>query len=151
MTNHDAIAIEPISPVCSVVATAAVHRNEGVSGAARIAASQASAVEDDGADAKVGSLEQSAGMSEFVRANAEIRNILASVSNATRSVNDAQGDIEAMTRNPVVIIPMPPASADMIERAVATARDMAKHAALTRGAHAPISAGIVDQVLGAAK
>ncbi|MEO8722406.1 MAG: hypothetical protein ABI395_02630 [Sphingobium sp.] len=93
--------------------------------------------------------ERSAGAAEYARINARIADIFADLNATAAPVSHAEAEhrVLALMPDPVVIIPLPPASADMVERAVRLAQDMAEQAAIARAAQSNVNGGIVDEVL----
>ena len=90
-----------------------------------------------------------ASVADYARVQARIADILADVdldrADPAAARASAADRLDAL-RLPMVVIPLPPASVDAIERAVSLARDMAKQAALTRAAQANVQAGTIDQM-----
>lgn len=95
--------------------------------------------------------EHMASAADYARMQARIATILAdmnaSLSAPETAQQDAQSRIEALRGEPMVIIPMLPASIDSIEQAVQVAKAMAQEAALTRAAQANVQQGTVDQLM----
>lgn len=92
---------------------------------------------------------QSAGAAEYARVNARIADIFAALNATAEPVShkEAEHRILALMPDPVIIIPLPPASADMVERAAQLAQDMAQQAAQARSAQSNLLRGTVDAVL----
>lgn len=107
-----------------------------------------------GADLATGSEDQLASAAEYARIHARIANIIANLragsGGGTISAADGDAQVGALLPEPVIIIPLPPASRDMVERAERLARDMAAQAALTRSAQSHLKPGTVDQILATA-
>lgn len=105
----------------------------------------------EGADAQAGAgHDHAASAAEYARINARIADIFADLSAAAAtpaSHADAQHRVVALMPDPVVIIPLPPASADMVERAVKLAQEMAQRAAMARSAQSNVNPGMVDELL----
>jgi len=132
-----AIAVRPVQPVAAVQAAAASGQS--------VAGGNANA--DSGEQAR---REHMASASDYARVHARIADILADVDAAKdHPAATLQNIVDRLevARQPVVIIPMPPASIEQIERAVALAKDMVKHAALTRAAQANVPTGAVDKLM----
>lgn len=94
--------------------------------------------------------DQAASAADYARANAQIASIYANfsaVKDMPASLETAYDQLVGLMPAPTVVIPMPPASVDMVEQAVALAKDMAERAALARAAHANVNLGTVDQIL----
>lgn len=95
--------------------------------------------------------EHMASASDYARVQARVADILAEMSASTSdpavALDEAQSRIESLRPGSVVIIPLPPASVESIERAVQIAQSMAQQASLARSAQANVSTGTVDQIL----
>lgn len=137
--NDPATPVRPVSPIAPVPAVGS-------------AASQASLQQDSSTDNGGQQNGQAASAAEYARANAQIASIFADL-NATSatppSLSQAQDRVVALLPAPIVIIPLPPANADMVQRAVEVAQEMVEKAALTRAAQAHVNVGTVDQILSA--
>ncbi|MEZ5656689.1 MAG: hypothetical protein R3E04_12565 [Sphingobium sp.] len=132
-----AIAVRPVQPVAAVQAAAASGQS----------AAGGNANADGGEQAR---REHMASASDYARVHARIADILADVDAAKdHSAAALQINVDRLEvqRQPMIIIPMPPASVEQIERAVALAQDMAKNVALTRAAQANVPVGAVDQLM----
>lgn len=143
MPNIDAIKNEAVSPVRAPGPIAPV---QGASGSAGAAATRQEADGQQGGNAH----DQAASAAEYVRANARIADILADLSASAAeptSLSTAEHRVVALLPEPVVIIPLPPASADMVQRAIQVAQEMAAQAAQSRRAQANVSMGAVNEVL----
>jgi hypothetical protein len=105
-------------------------------------------------DLAAGSEEQLASAAEYARVHASIADILAGLrakpSTNTPSVDEANSAITALLPQPVIIVPLPPASKEMVERAEMLAKAMADQAVQTRSAQAHLKPGTVDQILATA-
>lgn len=141
----EAIAADRAAPVRAVPAVMAAERATGGS------ASGDSGGAENGAQAR---RDHMASASDYARVQARIADILADVDAATSEPaaarNEAADRLEAIKALPVVIVPMPPASVEQIERAVALARDMAEKASLARSAQANVQPGTVSWLMKAA-
>lgn len=97
--------------------------------------------------------EQMASAFDYARVQARVADILSDLSGSSQpppqAEADAEAKIEALKPTPTVIIPMLPASVEVVERAIQVARAMAQQAELTRAAQANINLGTVDQILAA--
>lgn len=95
-----------------------------------------------------------ASASDYARVQARIADILADVDATTSEPvaarDEAANRLEALKALPVVIVPMPPACVEQIERAVALVRDMAEKASLARSAQAKVQPGTVAWLMKAA-
>ncbi|CAN5448469.1 hypothetical protein BH10PSE12_BH10PSE12_24160 [soil metagenome] len=108
----------------------------------------------EGLDLAAGAEDQLASAAEYARVHASIADILANIRSvgapATSQAPDPEEALLSLLPAPVIIIPLPPASKDMVERAEMMAKDMADQAALTRSAQAHVKPGTVDQILASA-
>ncbi|MGD9811684.1 MAG: hypothetical protein AB7U35_10195 [Sphingobium sp.] len=89
---------------------------------------------------------------DYARVQARIAKILAEIDTSSIGLpaqQEADARIEALRPEPMVIIPLPPASLEAIENAVRVARAMVEKAALTRTAQANVELGTVNQMLAA--
>lgn len=97
--------------------------------------------------------EQMASAFDYARVQARVADILSDLSGSSQpppqAEADAEAKIEALKPTPTVIIPMLPASVEVVERAIQVARAMAQQAELTRAAQANVNLGTVDQILAA--
>lgn len=136
-------AIPAVRPVAAV---APVHQGSGLPAES----SRGEAGADTGAEAR---REHMASAFDYARVQARIADILSELDAGGTPSADASStairNIEALRPEPVVIIPMPPASREAIEHAVAVARAMAEKAALTRSAQANVALGAVNQMMAA--
>jgi hypothetical protein len=137
--------------VSSVPATAQVGADTAAAAVSQ--ASTASLPVGNAVDLAAGSEEQLASAAEYARVHASIADILAGM-RAGPSTNtptaDAESAITALLPQPVIIIPLPPASKEMVERAEMLAKAMADLAVQTRAAQAHLKPGTVDQILSTA-
>jgi hypothetical protein len=92
-----------------------------------------------------------ASASDYAKVQSRVSAILADLSSsgapAVQAKGNAEAQIVALIPQPTVIVPMPPASRDVIERALEVARSMAEQATLTRAAQGNINSGTVQQIL----
>ncbi len=132
-----------ITPARAATAVAAVQPPSSPAGSA----GGADIDSDGGEQAR---REHMASASDYARVQARIADILADVDAAKpdpmQARSTAADRLEAL-RQPMIVIPMPPASVEVIERAVEIARSMVEKAALTRAAHGNVHAGTVDSLL----
>jgi len=95
--------------------------------------------------------EHMASASDYARVQARIADILADMHASTAepaaALDEAQNRIGSLSLSSTVIIPLPPASVESIERAVQVAQAMAEQASLARSSQANVSTGTVDQIL----
>ena len=106
-----------------------------------------------GANFDSGSEEQLASAAEYARVHARINDILASLRDSggpVRSASASEAAIVSLLPAPVVIVPLPPASRDMVEQAARVAKQVADQAAFARAAQAHVKPGTVDQVMATA-
>jgi hypothetical protein len=137
-TPPDRAAARPVS----VVAPVQVANSSGLS---------ANADPDPGARQEKARQDNMASASDYAKVQSRVSAILAGLSSAADSTLQARGAAEAqivaLIPQPTVIVPMPPASRDVIERALEVARSMAQQATLTRAAQANVNSGTVQQLL----
>lgn len=147
--------ITPIDRVSrSVSAVSGVLAGTGVgSGQAGQENQSRSTTSSAGADIAAGSEEHLASAAEYARVHARIADILADLRSGQDSSTAAQdtslGEITGLMPQPVIVVPLPPATRDMVERAVLLAREIASQAAASRAAQAHVKPGTVDQILAA--
>ncbi len=139
----DAVAADRSPPVRIVPAVTAVQPSGGTAGSA----GDAGVGGDGGGEAR---REHMASAADYARVQARIAEILSQMNESAGPVFAkvmANAEIEAMLPRSTVIIPIPPASTEAIERALKLARDMANQAELTRAAQANVDSGTVAQIL----
>ncbi len=91
-----------------------------------------------------------ASAAEYAEVHARIANIMAEIRTtlpAVSSTDDVEDAVSSMLPSRVVIVPLPPASKDMVEHAEKVARDIAERAAQSVAAQAHIKPGTVDQMM----
>ena len=97
--------------------------------------------------------EQMASAFDYARVQARVADILSDLAGSSQPPEEARANaetqFEALKPVPTIIIPMLPASVEVVERAVQVARAMAQQAELTRAAQAHVNVGTVDQILAA--
>lgn len=98
--------------------------------------------------------EQMASAFDYARVQARVADILSELATGgdtppAEARAAAQAQVEALRPEPMVVIPMPPASVEAIERAIAVARAMASQVAMTRSAQANVATSTVAQILAA--
>ncbi len=101
-----------------------------------------------GADMDVGAEDQLASAAEYARVNAEVADILASIrstGSSAQSIASAEAALTALT--PIIIVPLPPASKDMVEQVARIAQRIVDQAVLAQSAQANVKPGTVDQIL----
>ena len=102
----------------------------------------------EGAEIDSGSEDQLASAAEYARISAEVTDILASIRSAGGSAQSiASAEAAFATLTPVIIVPLPPASKDMLAQVARIAQRMVDQAVLTQGAQAHVKPGTVDQIL----
>ena len=135
--------VDRITPARAATAIAAVQQPSSPAGSAGGANVDA----DSGEQAR---REHMASASDYARVQARIADILADVDAAmpdpTQARSTAADRLESL-RQPMIVIPMPPASIEVIERAVEVARSMVEKAALAHTAQSNVHAGTVDSIL----
>ncbi|QUT05812.1 hypothetical protein KFK14_23235 [Sphingobium phenoxybenzoativorans] len=150
--------IAPVDRVTrKVAAVPSVPAATPVNADTQAAVSQAPAAPtpaDNAVNLAAGSEEQLASAAEYARVHASIADILAGLragqSSNTQTNDEAESAITALLPQPVIIVPLPPASKEMVERAVMLAKAMADQAQVTRSAQAHLKPGTVDQILATA-
>lgn len=129
-------AAAPVAPVPPVTARDATTTAEPAKRAPSMA-SQAQAVDDE-----------LAGAAEYAKVHARIANILADMRSSTPpSVDGAASAIQSMMPQPIILIPLPPASKEAVEHAAALAKRIAQQSTYAHAAQAHVSRGTVDHIL----
>ena len=92
-----------------------------------------------------------ASAAEYARMYPRVADILAELrsSGHTPSIEDAEAEIQAMLPAPIILVPLPPASKEAVESAVALGRRIAEQASRAHAAQAHLRHGTVDQLLSA--
>lgn len=140
----DRVAPRPVAPVVAV----RPGDNSGPDVDARAPALLVSSVDSgEGADIDAGSEAQLASAAEYARVHAEVVDMLASLRIAGENNPMAVDGTDPMIPTPTVIVPMFPASQNMIEQAARVAQRMLDDAMLARAAQAHVLPGTVDQIL----
>jgi hypothetical protein len=120
------------------------------------AGASGSATEERARGGADGGLSQSseehlASAAEYARVHASISDILAGLrssrADGISSAGDAEQAMLALMPAPVIIVPLPPASREMVEHAAAIAREVADQAAFAQAVQARLKQGTVDQIL----
>lgn len=95
--------------------------------------------------------DQGAAVADMARVQARIANVIANLQSDTSpgAVTDAQDHIMALLPQPVVVLPMPPASPETIRFAEMIASKMIEQAAQARLAQASARPAVVDQLVNA--
>ncbi|WP_184079193.1 hypothetical protein [Sphingobium subterraneum] len=95
--------------------------------------------------------EHMASASDYAKVQARVADILSRLNAdkvpSAESVERADAQIGSMIPPPVVVVPLFPASREMIEHALAVAHDIAEQAMLAQAAQANVNVGTVEQVL----
>lgn len=114
-------------------------------------AGQVHGEEEKAESAAIASEAQLASAAEYARIHAQIAETIAQIRSEAQSSAMSAAETEARLVSflpaPVVIIPLPPANKDMVERAAMLAKEMAAQVAITRSAQAHLKPGTVDQIL----
>lgn len=139
----DRAAPRPVLPVTSLRAT-----DNGGAEADR----QPARIEpiEDGASFAADSEGQLASAAEYARIHAEVANILSSIhasGGGAQTAASIDAAIGMLTPAPLVIVPLPPASLDMVQQAARVAQRLVANAALAHAAQAHVRPGTVDQIL----
>lgn len=143
MHNIDATKAEPVGPVRAVAPVSPIQP---------VAQSPSLASQQDGGRFGGGdkSHAQAASAAEYMRASARMLGIMADLSASRTPGAGGERQILDLMPRPIVIIPLPPASADMVLQAIETAQQMARNVVMTHAAQANVNPGTVDQVLASA-
>ena len=143
----DSVTAERQAPVVRSVPAVPPVR-EGQSASANLSHGEADAGSGDQARR-----EHMASVFDYARVQARVASILAEIDAsravATASSSHAEVQLDELRVEPVVVIPMLPASVETIERAIQVARAMAEKAAMTRSAQANVGLNAVNQMLAA--
>ncbi len=144
----DSVAADRAAPVRVVPAVTAA----AASGEAAGSASDAGVGADGGEEAR---REHMASAADYARIQARIAQILANMSaggggGSASAPATADAEIEAMLPRSTIVIPLPPATTESIERALKLAREMASQADLARAAQANVASGTVSQMMAGA-
>lgn len=95
--------------------------------------------------------EQMASAFDYARVQARVADILADITGSSeppaQARSTAEAKLDALKPIPTVIIPMLPASVEVVEHAVEVARAVAQQAELARAAQAHVNRNTVDQIL----
>jgi len=150
MENY--LSRQDIQPVDRVTRTAPVIFGATVAAqTSSDTAEQVKVVEAKAESAAVASEAQLASAAEYARIHAQIAETIAQIrsdgQSSSTSAAEAEAQLVSLLPAPVIIIPLPPASKDMVERAAMLAKEMAAQAAITRSAQAHVKPGTVDQIL----
>lgn len=143
----------PVRPVASVPAVQpASQTGTDLDATLRQTPEQIKDAAGEGADLSSSSEEQLASAAEYARVHARIADIIADLRSdkggqTESAIQASESAITSMLPSPIVIIPLPPASKDMVEHAVRVAKDMADQAAYAYAAQAHLKMGTVDQIV----
>lgn len=89
-----------------------------------------------------------ASAAEYAKVHARIADILADMRSATPpSVDGAASAIESMLPQPIILVPLPPASREAVEHAAALAKRIAQQAGHAHAAQAHVRRGTADQIV----
>ena len=90
-----------------------------------------------------------ASAAEYAKVHARVADILAELRSAssTPTVEGAEADIQSLLPAPIILVPLPPASREVVESAVTLGKRIAEQASYAHAAQAHLRRGTVDQVL----
>lgn len=134
-------SVAPISPAMQVASESEITAQAGSEKANDRAQTVDPSFEDE---------EHLASAAEYARVHARIASIMAGIRSAAPAAVSSYGAEEAVSSllpARVVIVPLPPASKDMVERAEEVARDIAERSAQSVAAQAHVKPGTVDQMM----
>lgn len=97
--------------------------------------------------------EQLASAAEYARVHARVTDILAGLRDGggpAAAAGASEDALVSLLPAPIVIVPLPPASRDMVEHAARVAKRMVEQATFTRLAQAHVKPGMVDQIMATA-
>jgi hypothetical protein len=153
--------IEPVASVVSATerVTASVKAVQPVSQtASRTDASTGSATARQDASEQTGGVtrvsdDQAEAAADYARVQAKVASVLADLaaqsnSSSTNALGDAEQALLSLMPQPMVLLPQPPTSQQMIEFAAQVSLSIARQAALARAAQSNVSAGTVDAAIG---
>jgi hypothetical protein len=149
LSRRDIVPVDRLSRPAAVLSNAQASTRFGAE--AQVTPQGGSVVATSGADLAEGSEAQLASAAEYARVHARIADILANLRAGApkASTADSEAEIVSLLPEPVIIVPLPPASREMVEYAEMLAREMASRAVVARSAQAHIQSGTADQVLAA--
>lgn len=110
--------------------------------------SQAGKRQDDESGAAL-SEDDLASAAEYARVQARVADILAELRSATgaSTVQGAEANIQSLLPAPIILVPLPPASREVVESAVMLGKRIAQQSSYALAAQAHLKRGTVDQVL----
>lgn len=90
-----------------------------------------------------------ASAAEYAKVHARVADILAELRSASvaPTVEGAEAEIQTLLPAPMILIPLPPASKEVVEAAVTLGKRIAEQASYAHAAQAHLRRGTVDQVL----
>lgn len=90
-----------------------------------------------------------ASAAEYAKVHARVADILAELRSASAAptVEAAEADIQSLLPAPMILVPLPPASKEVIESAVTLGKRIAEQASYAHAAQAHLRRGTVDQLL----
>jgi hypothetical protein len=93
-----------------------------------------------------------AGVAEYAKVQTRVADILAELRSAVSAstVEGAEAEIQSMLPAPLILVPLPPASREVVESAVALGKRIAEQASYAHAAQAHLRRGTVDQILSTA-
>ena len=92
-----------------------------------------------------------ASAAEYARVQARVADILAELrsANGASTVQGAEATIQSLLPAPIILVPLPPASREVVESAVMLGKRIAQQSSYAHAAQAHLKRGTVDQVLSA--
>jgi hypothetical protein len=90
-----------------------------------------------------------ASAAEYARVQARVADILAELRSTTgaSTVQGAEANIQSLLPAPIILVPLPPASREVVESAVMLGKRIAQQSSYAHAAQANLRRGTVDQVL----
>ncbi|GLV24621.1 hypothetical protein [Sphingobium sp. Cam5-1] len=90
-----------------------------------------------------------ASAAEYARVHARVADILAQLrsTSAGPTVEGAEAEIQSLLPTPMILVPLPPASKEVVESAVTLGKRIAEQASYAHAAQAHLRRGTVDQLL----
>ena len=90
-----------------------------------------------------------ASAAEYAKVHARVADILAQLRSASAgpTVEEAEAEIQSLLPAPMILVPLPPASKEVVESAVTLGKRIAEQASYAHAAQAHLRRGTVDQLL----
>lgn len=90
-----------------------------------------------------------ASAAEYAKVHARVADILAQLRSASvgPTVEGAEAEIQSLLPAPMILVPLPPASKEVVESAVTLGKRIAEQASYAHAAQAHLRRGTVDQLL----